>query len=49
MENGSLYRKNFVVSKNFKIVFFNQILNSRLDLYLKRNEIGEDDENLRFE
>ena len=48
MENSSLYRE-FVISKNLKILFFSQILNSKLDLYLKCNESGEDDENLRFE
>ena len=48
MENCSLYPE-FIISKSLKIVFFSQILNSRLDLYLKRNERREDDENLRFE
>ena len=44
MENSSLYRE-FAISKNFKIVFFGQILNFRLDLYLQLNEGGEDDKN----
>ena len=42
MENSSLYRK---ISK----LYFSQILNFRLDFYLKRNKSGKDDENLRFE
>ena len=48
MKNSSLYQE-FAISKNSKIVFFSQILNSRLDLHLKRNKRGEDDEILRFE
>ena len=42
MENSSLYRK-------ISILYFSQILNFRLDFYLKRNKSGKDDENLRFE
>ena len=42
MENSSFIEK----IKNY---FFSQILNFRLDLYLKLNEKGNDDENRRFE
>ena len=42
MENSSFIKK----IKNY---FFSQILNFRLDLYLKLNEKGNDDENRRFE
>ena len=34
MANSSLYQE-FVISRSLKIVFFGQILNSKLDLYLK--------------
>ena len=42
MENSSFIEK----IKNY---FLSQILNFRLDLYLKLNEKGNDDENRRFE
>ena len=48
MENSSLYR-DFVISKKLKIVSFSQILNSRLDLYLKLKERREGEEKLGFE
>ena len=41
MENSSFIEK----IKNY---FLSQILNFRLDLYLKLNEKGNDDENRRF-
>ena len=34
MANSSLYQE-FAISRNLKIAFFGQILNSKLDLYLK--------------
>ena len=34
MANSSLYQE-FVISRSLKIAFFGQILNSKLDLYLK--------------
>ena len=48
MENSSLYR-DFVMFKNLKIVFFSQILNSGLDLYLKLKKREDGEEKLRFE
>ena len=48
MENSSFYRE-FVILENLKIVFFSEILNSRLNLYLKLKERGEGEEKLRFE
>ena len=48
MENSSLYRE-FVMFKNLKIIFFSQILNSGLDLYLKLKKREDGEEKLRFE
>ena len=48
MENSSLYRE-FFMFKNLKTVFFSQILNSGLDLYLKLKKREDGEEKLRFE
>ena len=48
MENSSLYREFFML-KNLKTVFFSQILNSGLDLFLKLKKREDGEEKLRFE
>ena len=48
MENSSLYRE-FFMFKNLKTVFFSQILNSGLDLYLKLKKREDGEEKLRLE